>query len=218
MIVQSDPIKIAEALLKKAYHTVKFASPNNNQVYLEADRKIGKTPEFWNKILTGKTMCCLFPADNWHGSIVVEDYHAHDFKDLLPDNLAGGICDHGLVPLQSIKKKLGGNERQGLGWLLWCVTSLGWPVIMSVLIYKSPQVLKSKNRVIAVFLLPGDPRLEHFDLFLISHSPYCCAIHPVRSLERIPVVGSSDTIEFDLVDAIPYQFNSLGANGAVKHR
>ena len=89
---------------------------------------------------------------------------------------------------------------------------------MSVLIYKSPQVLKSKNRVIAVFLLPGDPRLEHFDLFLISHSPYCCAIHPVRSLERIPVVGSSDTIEFDLVDAIPYQFNSHGANGAVKHR
>ena len=62
-IVESDPIKRAEALLEKAFHIVKFSSPTNNQVYFEADGETEKTQEFWDKISDG-AMCCLFPADN----------------------------------------------------------------------------------------------------------------------------------------------------------
>ena len=76
MIVQSNPIKFAKALLKKEYDIVTFASPKTNQVYFEADRETEKTPEFWDKILSGKAMCALFPAYNWHGSI--DEYHQHD--------------------------------------------------------------------------------------------------------------------------------------------
>ena len=76
---------------------------------------------------------------------------------------------------------------------------------MSVLINPENKVLKSKNRVIAVFLCRGDPRLKLLTLFWIPISGYCYAIHPARAFERIPV-QSSDTIEFDL-DAIPYQLS-----------
>ena len=105
MIVESNPIKRAEALLKKAFHTVKFASPTNNQVYLEADGETEKTPEFWDKISDG-AMCALFPADNWHGSINKGEYHPHDYGIKgLPDNLAGGICEHGLIPLRTVQNE-----------------------------------------------------------------------------------------------------------------
>ena len=50
LIAESDPIKRAEALLNKAFHTVTFASPTNNPVYLQADGETEITTEFWNKI------------------------------------------------------------------------------------------------------------------------------------------------------------------------
>ena len=71
--------------------------------------------------------------------------------------------------------------------------------------HKSKPLLKSKNRVIAVFLCRGDPQLKLLTLFWIPFGGYCHAIHPARAFERIPV-QSSDTIEFDL-DAIPYQLS-----------
>ena len=43
MIVESDPIKRAEALLNKAFHTVTFASPTNNPVYLQGLDHTGGT-------------------------------------------------------------------------------------------------------------------------------------------------------------------------------
>ena len=205
MIVESDPIKRAEALLKKAFHTVKFASPTNNQVDLEADGETEKTPEFWDKISDG-AMCrtTLFPADNWHGSIDQGEYHWHDYGiEGIPDNIAGGICEHGLMPLQSIKKPLGGNAKKAV-WMA-PVCNLAW-MAGHVGGHKSKPLLKSKNRVIPVFLFPGDPRLKDFRLFW-APGAYVRAIHPARTLVRIPV-QSSDTIEFDL-DVIPYQFKYL---------
>ena len=90
VIVESDPIKRAEALLNKAFHTLKFASPTNNQAYFEADGETEKTPEFWDRI-SDRAMFCLFPAYNWDGCIDVDKYHLHGIEGL-PDNLLGGIC------------------------------------------------------------------------------------------------------------------------------
>ena len=93
MIAESDPIKRAEALLNKAFHTVTFASPNTNPVYFEADGETEKTQEFWNKISDGAMCVLLFPAYNWDGCINVGDYYPHDYKNEgVPDNLLGGIC------------------------------------------------------------------------------------------------------------------------------
>jgi len=203
MIVESDPIKRAEALLNKAFHTVTFASPTNNPVYLQADRKTEITQEFWDKILSGKAMCALFPAYNWDGCIDEGEYHPHGIEGL-PDNLLGGIRKYGLVPLQSSKKPLGRNAKMAV-WMA-PVCNLAW-MAGHVGAHKSKPVLKSKNRVVAVVLFPGDPRLKLLTLFWIPFSPYCRAIHPARAFERI-LVDSSDTIEFDL-DAIPYQFKHL---------
>ena len=72
--------------------------------------------------------------------------------------------------------------------------------------HKSKPLLKSKNRVVAVLLFPGDPWLKLLTLFW-ALGAYVRAIHPAQALERIPV-QSSDTIEFD-INAIPYKFKHL---------
>ena len=203
MLVESDPIKRVEAILNKEYHTVTFASPNNNQVYLQADRKTEITTEFWNKISDG-AMCVLFPAYNWDGCINVGDYYPHDYKNEgVPDNLLDGICKHRLVPLQSIKKKLGGNAKKAV-WMA-PVYNLAW-MAGHVGAHKSKPLLKSKNRVVAVLLFPGDPWLKLLTLFW-ALGAYVRAIHPAQAFERIPV-QSSNTIEFD-INAIPYKFKHL---------
>ena len=60
----------------------------------------------------------LFPADNSDGCIDVKKYHTHGIEGLgsLPENLEGGICLHGLCPLQSSKKKLEKNAKAGV-WM-----------------------------------------------------------------------------------------------------
>ena len=54
---------------------------------------------------TGLVICCVFKEKSWKNAINKADYYKHDFTPEIPEDLAGGISCHGLMPLLSKKHR-----------------------------------------------------------------------------------------------------------------
>ena len=129
-------------------------------------------------------MCCLFPAYNWHNPIDHGDYHPHNHG-----NLAGGICEHGLIPLQSRTKSLGGNAK-AYGWMMG-LHAAPWGIGHVI----KNQGVCDDEELVCVAIMAGDDRLSKYTQYYIEGSAYCKAVHPVVASTPVRVYPK-DTVEF----------------------
>ena len=104
-------------------------------------------------------VCCITTNWNYFNGTNVANFHKYRrFLFHLALDLAGGIHLHGLVPLQSIEKNLGGAAQEyvwmgGLHALCWMV---------AYVIKNHPKLLqKSDNKLVCIVIPSGNPRLEH---------------------------------------------------------
>ena len=96
-------------------------SPEHDHTFCQADGgKLPVTDQFYEAITkTGHGICHVFKEKSWKNAINKADYYEHDFTPEIPEDLAGGICCHGLMPLQSKKKKWVEIQRHINGWLIF---------------------------------------------------------------------------------------------------
>ena len=105
MIRKSQPGAIFEASVNNASVSLTLDSAELDQTFCQVGG--GKSPitdqlhEAFTT--TGHEICQVFKEENWDNAINEKNYYKHDFLDL-PEDLAGGINYHGLIPLQSKKK------------------------------------------------------------------------------------------------------------------
>ena len=106
---------------------------------------------------TGNGICHVFKEKSWKNAINKADYYERDFTPEIPENLAGGIRCHKLMPLQS-KKKMGGNSK-AYQWMadphaaLWCIGH----VIEN-------QAVHDNKKLVCVAILAVDSRLSQYTI------------------------------------------------------
>ena len=116
MIPESDPEAIFKACVNNAAMTLHLAPPEDDRTFYQVGGKLPVTDEMYDGFtVTGQGICHIFKKKNWDGCIDVGDYYPHGIE-YLPDNLAGGICEHGLIPLQSKRKIWVDMQRHMDGW------------------------------------------------------------------------------------------------------
>ena len=121
VIRKSQPRAIFEVSVNNASISFTLASAELDHTFCQLGG--GKSPltDQFHKAFTttGHEICQVFKEENWDNAINETNYYKHDFLDL-PEDLAGEINCHGLIPLQSKKKKLGGNSKAYLNrWLVF---------------------------------------------------------------------------------------------------
>ena len=116
VIPESDPEAIFKACVNNAAMTLHLAPPEDDRTFYQVGGKLPVTDEMYDGFtVTGQGICHIFKKKNWDGCIDVGDYYPHGIE-YLPDNLAGGICEHGLIPLQSKRKIWVDMQRHMDGW------------------------------------------------------------------------------------------------------
>ena len=106
VIPKSHPTEIFKACVNNASMSLALDSPEHDHTFCQADGgKLPVTDQFYEAITkTGHGICHVFKEKSWKNTINKADYYEHDFTPEIPEDLAGGIRCHGLMPLQSKKK------------------------------------------------------------------------------------------------------------------
>ena len=119
MIPESNPTEIFKARVNiNASMSLTLAPPEHNHTFFHVGGILSVTDQLYEAFTkTGHRICCIFKEKSWKNAINKADYYERDFTPEIPENLAGGIRCHKLMPLQS-KKKWVEIQRHINGWLI----------------------------------------------------------------------------------------------------
>ena len=184
VIPESDPEAIFNARENNVAMTLPLTPPEDDRTFYQVGGKLPVTDELYDGFTTGQGIWHIFKKKNWNNPINKGDYHPHGYG-----NLEGGICEHGLVPLQSIKKKLGGNAK-AYGWMMG-LHAAPWGIGHVI----KNQGVRDDEKLVCVAIMAGDDRLSQYTQHYIESSPYCKAVHPVVASTPVRVYPK-DTVEF----------------------
>ena len=159
MIPKSHPKAIAEASVTNTTMSLTIALAEHDCDSYQVGGTLPVTKEVHKAFTIGHGVCCITTNWNYFNGTNVANFHKYRrFLFHLALDLAGGIHLHGLVPLQSIEKNLGGAAQEyvwmgGLHALCWMV---------AYVIKNHPKLLqKSDNKLVCIVIPSGNPRLEH---------------------------------------------------------
>ena len=190
VIPESNPKAIFKARVNNAVMTLPLAPPEDDRTFCQVGGKLPVTDELYDEFtVTGHGICHIFKEENWDGCIDVGKYYPHDFTPEIAADFAGGICEHGLIPLQSKKKNLGGHAK-AYGWMMGLH---GAPWGMGHMIKNHG--VRDDEKLVCVAILAGDARLSQYTQYYIKDSVYCDAVHPVVA-STPGRVYPKDTVEF----------------------
>ena len=107
VIPTSLPIAIFKERVNSAFMSLTLAPPEHDRSFCQVgDGKLPVTDQLHKAFTkTGHGICCIFKEKSWKNAINKADYYKHDFTPEIPEDLAGGISCHGLMPLLSKKHR-----------------------------------------------------------------------------------------------------------------
>ena len=107
MIPESNPTEIFKARVNiNASMSLTLAPPEHNHTFFHVGGILSVTDQLYEAFTkTGHRICCIFKEKSWKNAINKADYYKQrDFTLEIPEDLAGEISCHGLMPLQSKKE------------------------------------------------------------------------------------------------------------------
>ena len=185
VIPESDPAAIIKASVNNATMTLPLAPPKDDCTFCQVGGKLPVTDELYDGFtVTGQGICHIFKKKSWNNAINEEEYYPHNYG-----NLAGGICEHGLIPLQPRTKNFGGHAK-AYGWMVG-LHGADWGIGHVI----KNHGVRDDEKLVCVAIMAGDDRLSQYTQYYIKGSPYCKALHPVVASTPVRVYPK-DTVEF----------------------